>query len=72
MPAANISAYEHTQALIDLTQGIDISEPEVIDQRAAQVATEGAQEVLALEIQNYKLLKPSKVPEASAASVLTL
>lgn len=30
MPTENIAAYERTLALIDLKQGLDISEPEVI------------------------------------------
>lgn len=72
MAPANVEAYVRTQALIDLKKGIDISEPEVIFEAAAQVEQEGAMEVAAIQAGLDAPLKAGKTSEFASASVVTL
>lgn len=49
MSEEQVEAYERTQSLVELEQGVDISEPEVVEESAAEVAEEGSKELVALE-----------------------
>lgn len=66
-----VAAYERVQALIDLEKGVDISEPEVIDQSLSQIEQEGKQEIRLLSDGQQALMKAKKISEASYDTVAT-
>lgn len=72
MSPRNVEAYVRTQALIFLTKGVDISEPEVVEETAAAVEQEGFNEVAALVSGQELQMKVAKISEAIATTVITL
>lgn len=69
--SANVVAFEKTVAVLKLQNGIDIAEPDVVDESDAEVQAEGEAEVEAIGAGRIDLLKPSKILEGASNTITT-